>query len=349
MADPKNILVIRFSSLGDLVLTTPLYRELKRAFPLARLTLLTSSVQGRVLDNNPHLDRVIHHRRGESWSELQELAAALQRENYDLVYDAHRSLRSRWIVWRLTAFGLRRIPEVWGIDKRTLRRQLRVFRKMFRSREEISQRSQWLLPLKHHTHLRLEEHTELFPGKDEVEKVREVMLSHGLKHGSFIGVGPSAYHPLKCWPLDHYSALISELLEWGWKVALVGGKEEPEPELLENEFSGSIVNLAGALTPLESAELLRHAKRVVTNDSSVVHLAEAVGTAVLALFGPTVGAFGYGPFLPQSVLVETEHELRCRPCSTDGRGLCSNPHTLECLKSISPRQVLNLLNPPVSN
>ena len=113
MLKPNKILIIRFSALGDLVLTTPIFRELKRIFPHAQITMLTSTGDGSVLNNNPHIDNFIWHKRRESYSELNKLIKKLQKENFDIVFDAHRSLRSIWIVWNLTRFGFRKTPKTW--------------------------------------------------------------------------------------------------------------------------------------------------------------------------------------------------------------------------------------------
>jgi heptosyltransferase-2 len=335
-----RILVIRFSSLGDLVLTTPLYRELRQAFPDAEITLLTSEGCGEVLANNPHLDHILFHPRHERFSELQALAAQLNTAAFDLVYDAHRSLRSRWLVARLTAFGLKSRPTVWVINKRGWQRLALI---KFRSKRMLpvrSQREQWLLPLEQQLGRSLPQHTELFPESKSIVRVRTFMSAHHLEPKRFLAIGPSASQPLKCWPLEHFRTLIAELFQRGWPLVLVGGPDEPEPELLAEEFGDDVINAAGIFTPLESAELLRYAVRVICNDTSIAHLAEAMHTPALALFGPTVREFGYAPLLPASHLLETELDLPCRPCSKDGRGLCRNATTLQCLTSLSPEQVL---------
>ena len=123
---------------GDLVLTTPIFRELRKIYPRSRLTLLTSEGFGSVMNNNPHLDRIFKHPRRESWKKLSELIRTLKRERFDLIYDAHCSLRSRWIVWQITAFGLKSKPMVWTIDKRSLKRQLLVRLKINRLNDKDS-------------------------------------------------------------------------------------------------------------------------------------------------------------------------------------------------------------------
>jgi heptosyltransferase-2 len=122
---------------------------------------------------------------------------------------------------------------------------------------------------------------------------------------------------------------------------LVGGANESENTKLEHDFSGKVINAAGKFSPLESAELLRHARIVVTNDTSISHLAEAMQTPAIVFFGATVREFGYTPFLKDSKIIETSENLSCRPCSRDGRGKCRNPDKLRCLTSITPEMVLS--------
>ena len=129
MKNPRKILVIRFSALGDLVLTSPIFRELKRIYPGSGITLLTSLRQGSVLDNNPHIDQVIRYSSNGSGVLLKTLIQKLRMERYDLIYDAHRSLRSIWIVWNLSGFGFFKFPQVWSVNKRSWRRSLLIFLK----------------------------------------------------------------------------------------------------------------------------------------------------------------------------------------------------------------------------
>ena len=116
----QKILIIRFSSLGDLVLTTPIFREIKRVFPNSKISVLTSSELGSILENNPYIDNLIRHERKETLGQLNKLIKNLRDEKFDLIYDAHRSLRSIWIVWNIIGFGLFKIPKVWIIKKRSI-------------------------------------------------------------------------------------------------------------------------------------------------------------------------------------------------------------------------------------
>jgi len=339
----QKILIIRFSSLGDLVLTTPIFREIKRVFPNSRITVLTSIEYGLILKNNANIDSLIIHKRKESFVQLKKLIKKLRDERFDLIYDAHRSLRSIWIVWNLNRYGLSKTPKVWSIKKRSLRKSLLISFKFNFLKKSPPQRTHLLRPLQEHTNLVLNDHTEVFPEKDTTFFVKKFMGKNDLFSKKFIAIGPSASYHLKCWPLSHYYELISGLLKKNWPLVLVGGENELETLQIEKKFFGKLHNVAGKFSPIESAELLKQAWRTVTNDTSICHLSEAMGTPAIVFFGPTVKEFGYAPFLKESKILETNEILKCRPCSRDGRGSCSNHENLRCLKTISPDVVLSLI------
>lgn len=340
-----NILLIRFSSLGDLVLTTPVYRELRKVLPNARLTLLTSEGFGRVLSNNPHLDKIIYHSRRESFQQLQAQIEELRSHRFDLIYDLHNSLRSRWIRWQLQLRTPH--PQSWTIDKRTLARLALIHLHWNQLNQGLSQREQWLLPLQAFASTPLDGTTELFPNEKEQSKVQAWLMDRELHNSPFVAIGPSASFALKCWPLDYFAALVQKILDFGVQVVLVGGSNERETAELAERFPTTemVFQGAGLFSPLESAALLSKALAVVSNDTSLIHLAEAMNTPALALFGPTVREFGYAPFLPQSQLLESRESLTCRPCSRTGKGNCRISQTQHCMTSLSVDDVWECLLP----
>ena len=335
----SNILLIRFSSLGDLVLTTPIYRELRKVYPDSRLTLLTSEGFGRVLENNPHLDEIIYHHRKETRIDLKELINQLRLQKFDLIYDIHNSLRSRWIGWQLKRHAPK--PEHWLIEKRTLARELQIRFRWGQFFNGKSQREQWLEPLQRHHTGTLSTKTELFPSVADKNYVKAWLNQNDLQDKPFICIGASASFPLKCWPLHNFKQLVENIIQSGVSVVLVGANGEIETEELAEYFRGSqnVFCAAGIFTILQSAALLEMANAVVANDTSIIHLAEAMGTPSIALFGPTVKEFGYAPMLAQSRLIETDLALRCRPCSRTGKGTCKNREQQICMYSISTQKV----------
>ncbi|MGA1118463.1 MAG: glycosyltransferase family 9 protein [bacterium] len=321
------------------MLTTPIYRELRKVYPNSRLTLLTSEGFGRVLENNPHLDEIIYHHRKETRNDLENLIDQLRLQKFDLIYDIHNSLRSRWIGWQLKRHAPK--PEHWLIEKRTLARELQIrfgWAQFFNGK---SQREQWLEPLRRHHTGALSTKTELFPSVADKNYVKAWLNQNDLQDKPFVCIGASASFPLKCWPLQNFKQLIENIIQSGISVVLVGTNGEIETEELAEYFRGSqnVFCAAGIFTILQSAALLEMANAVVANDTSIIHLAEAMRTPSIALFGPTVKEFGYAPMLAQSRLMETDLALRCRPCSRTGKGTCKNREQQICMYSISTQKV----------
>ncbi len=321
------------------MLTTPIYRELRKVYPNSRLTLLTSEGFGRVLENNPHLDEIIYHHRKETRNDLEKLIDQLRLQKFDLIYDIHNSLRSRWIGWQLKRHAPK--PEHWLIEKRTLARELQIrfgWGQFFNGK---SQREQWLEPLRRHHTGALSTKTELFPSVADKNYVKAWLNQNDLQDKPFVCIGASASFPLKCWPLQNFKQLIENIIQSGISVVLVGTNGEIETEELAEYFRGSqnVFCAAGIFTILQSAALLEMANAVIANDTSIIHLAEAMRTPSIALFGPTVKEFGYAPMLAQSRLIETDLALRCRPCSRTGKGTCKNREQQICMYSISTQKV----------
>ena len=119
--DIKKILIIRFSSLGDIILITAFIRELRKQFPLAQIDFLTTTTFGGVLEHNPHLSAIIQFDRGKKFPELNRLINQCKKTNYDLVFDAHRSLRSRLFILKLFGFKSFFKKNIVRIDKRSLK------------------------------------------------------------------------------------------------------------------------------------------------------------------------------------------------------------------------------------
>lgn len=316
---------------------------MKRVYPNSKITLLTSSEIGSVIENNPYIDHIIFHKRNEKFKQLKNLIKILRKEKYDLIYDTHRSLRSILIILSLSAFGFYKLPKVWSIKKRSLQRRLLILLKVNFLKNSSPQRIHWLQPLQKNTKIQLKDHTELFPDEKTTLLINNFLKDHGLFSQGFLAIGASASYSLKRWPINYFNELISGILDKGWKIVLVGGKNEAESSQIEENFSRELVNVSGLFSPLESAELIRNARLTVTNDTSVGHLSEAMGTPALVFFGPTVKEFGYAPFLKESKMLETNKVINCRPCSPDGRGRCRNTKKLLCLTTITPKMVLELI------
>ena len=135
----------------------------------------------------------------------------MHKEIFDLVYDAHRSLRSIWIVWNLTRFGFSKTPKTWLISKRNWQRSLLINLKLNFLSNTPSQRQHLLLPLQNQTSLVLNNHTELFPVPDTIMQIKNFLYKNNLMQKRYVAIGASASYPLKRWPLRYFQELISKL------------------------------------------------------------------------------------------------------------------------------------------
>ncbi len=332
-------MIIRFSSLGDIILLTPLFREIRRFFPNADIDFLTSTTFNDVCANNPHISQIITIDRKEGITALSRFIAGHRPKDYDLVIDAHRSLRSRLLLTKWLGLFNRFNPKTVFIDKRSLKRNLLLMTGINLMQDAVSQRQAYLNMVRFLSgHATLDSYTTLYPGPVEKQAAETIFKENQFSGKRVVALGPGASFSGKCWPKESYLELSTALQQAGFPVILLGTHEEAEPYWIVENSDRKPLNLAGELSYLETAALLEHCSLVVSNDSAVVHFAEAMKVPALAIFGPTVREFGYGPFLKQSRTMEID--LKCRPCSRNGKGKCHNSIQRQCLRDITVKSAL---------
>lgn len=331
VASPR-ILLIRFSSLGDVLLTTPLIRVLRARHPAATLSALTKQAWAPLLSANPHLDEVIAVAPGQS---LVPLARALRAARFTHLVDLHGSVRTR--VLRLL------VPGSWGgFDARRgpRRRLIRDHQDEYADRVPVAERY-----FEAATALDVRPDggpAELFASPAAEARAEAWLARTGIdRDAPLIALIPGAAHATKRWPVRHWRRLASELVRRGCAVAVVGGSGD---RLLAAEIATSAgrraASAAGELDLQASGALLRRARAAVSGDTGPMHLAAAVGTPVVALFGPTVEQFGFFPYRAEAAVLE--RPLPCRPCSSKGGPACPLGHH-QCMEEIVPEDVLSRL------
>lgn len=340
MRAPEKILIVRFSSIGDLVLASPLLRVLRAAFPAAQIDFLTKAAYADLVRFNPNISSVQQLRSGER-AELKLLRAWIRDQEYDLLLDLHNSLRSRY----LKLFSGTRA--VRSVNKRVVRRFLLVNLKRNTYRHIVPVADRYLETVRD---LGLRDDgrgLELFVPEDTAAAV-------GARLGAFtqgkrvIGLVPSARHFTKRWPQERFVELGIRLAKEGGTAFLVfGGPGDVEPcadvaQLINGSvFRDAARSLAGQLTLLETASAFDFCSAVVTNDTGLMHIAAARRRPLVAVFGSTVEEFGFFPCGEESRVVERKG-LPCRPCSPIGRSSCPEGH-FKCMQEISAGMVLEAL------
>jgi len=328
MWQPKKILVIRFSAIGDVVLTTPVLRMLKICYPEMKIDFLVKSQYAELIETHSAVHRVWKYDTQESTGDL---IRQLRDQQYDAIVDLQFSIRSRWFAFRIPAERkVRFSPERF---KRLLLVRFRWDR--YKKDEAVSLR--YLQAVKSWDVKDDGKGAELFPaleaGSSLNEKLKGINLSIPI-----ILLAPGAGRATKRWLPERFGEVGHHFSERGNQVILIGGEQD---RAICREVGKHIPelhsDLSGSLSLQESLTLIEKARILITNDTGVMHIAAAVQTPVVVLFGPTTRQLGFYPFRAQSTVIEKE--LDCRPCSYHGTARCPKDH-FHCMRHIQASEVI---------
>ena len=329
-ASPPRILVVRLSSLGDIILTTPLLRALRTRHPQAFVSYLTKEAYVSLLEHNPRVNEVIGF---DPRGPLRPLARLLRSRRFTHHLDLHGSLRSRALRFL--------VPGRWhGYPKHRVARSIliRARRNVYRDRRPVAER---YFDAAHGLDVQPDGGpADVFIPRTAVDRARAFLSEHSLGGPrTLVAVAPGAAHATKRWPVPHWQRLVGDLTRHGYDVVVVGGAAERElGEAVAAAGGERAASAAGRFDPIGSAAVVRESRCAVSGDTGVMHLATAVGVPVVALFGPTVGAFGFLPYRTRATVLE--EDLPCRPCSPMGGPRCPLGHH-RCLVDIAPERVLD--------
>ena len=330
-----KILVLRFSSIGDIVLTTPVLRQLKTQVPNARVHFATKPAYRSLLEANPYVDRT-HVLSGS----LGELVRELRAERFDFIVDLHNNLRTRLIrlrlpgvpgrafdklnvqKWLLVNFKVDKLPPVHIVDRyRAAAAPLGI--------RDDGGGLDYFIPL-----------------GQEVDVAAE--LPAGFRAGEYAAVAIGAQHATKRLPVEKLIELVGKLAPR--PIVLLGGPEdESTGHIIELAFqnapphqltSSPIFNACGQFSLHQSASLVRQAAFVLSHDTGLMHISAAFGKEIFSVWGNTMPQFGMYPYRTAFQALEVLG-LPCRPCSKIGFAKCPQGH-FKCMRD----QDLNLNLPP---
>jgi heptosyltransferase II len=320
--------VIQTSFLGDTILTTPLLAQIARRGPV---DVVTTPAAASLLKGHPAVrDVIVYDKRGahSGLVGLTTLASRLRSARYDAAFLAQGSLRSAALAF------LARVPERIGFATSA---GSWLYTTKVPYRDDLHHAARLLLLSRPNGREPTVEETRpsLAPGDAERQLVDDLLRRAGVAAGErLIALAPGSVWGTKRWP--YYPQLAAALADAG-RIVVVGGKDDAPLGLEIREAVPDAVDATGALPLLGSAELIGRSAVIVTNDSSPLHLASAMGTPTVAIFGPTVPDFGFGPLAPSSVVVGHE-SLACRPCHRHGPRRCPLTH-FRCMRELTADMV----------
>lgn len=313
-----RILVIRFSSLGDVILTTPVLAALRERHPQAHITYLVMDTCADAIEGNPHIDEVIRFDKTRHHGLLGLRAFARRLGGFDLIIDLHAKLRSRIITGFVPGRVLRYRKRVWW-------KAIGVHLRLIRYRADAPIVTTYFNAL---TPLGIPMGQEALNFSFSKADSRRVEA-----HVGAVVLAIGAANATKKWPAEHF-ARLGELL--AVPVVVIGGSaDRADGEAIRQHIGSRCTNLAGDLSLKESGALLAAARYVICNDSVSFHMARAVGTRAFVIFGPTdPGMFTYND---RAVLIYRDEP--CAPCSLHGDRLCPKGH-FNCMRKLMPEAVL---------
>jgi heptosyltransferase-2 len=316
LSTTQSSLVIQTSFLGDAVLTTPLLAELAARGPV---DVVATPAAAALLANHPAIRALIpYDKRGaeSGFGGVLRLASRLRANRYDAAYLAQGS-------WRSAALALAaRVPRRIGFDT-SAGRFLYSERVTHRGNEHHAVRL-WRLAAGNAAEPPSALRPSLFPSAADKATVDQLLAAVPRDGAKYLALAPGSIWGTKRWP--HFPALAARLAPVYRIIVIGAGADAPlAADIAAAAGPGRAVDATGKLSLLQSAALIERCAALVTNDSAPLHLASAMGTPTVAIFGPTVPGFGFGPLADRRAIAEVTG-LDCRPCSSHGPLACPLGH-----------------------
>lgn len=322
---PK-FLIIRFSSIGDIIQCMGIISGIREHFPEAEIHWITRKDMASFLTIDPRIHKIWAFDKNEGLGGLLRIASQLKQERFDYIYDAHSNIRSNVLKLKLTVFT-RQHPCIVVRHKERLKRLL-----LFRLRINLftwpfKGVDSFRAPLKKWGILRFPGQYQAWRFPAEYEEKWKSLIDPAT-----VTLVPSANWEMKRWPVGHWQQLIRLLPDY--RFVILGGPEDGFCEEIRAVAPERITNLAGKTNLNESCYLVYRSRLVVSADTGLLHAADLFRIPALALMGPT--AFGF-PEGPAAEILEVP--LSCRPCTKDGRGKCRQDVYRKCMVDITPERV----------
>ncbi len=327
---PK-FLILRFSSIGDIVLTTPVVRCLKQQLKDAEVHYATKKDFSSVINHNPYIDKKYLLD-----DNLDELIHQLKKEKYDYVIDLHHNIRTFVIKkrlgvksfsfakinfekWLMVNFKINRLPKIHIVDR-------------------------YLDTLKSFSVTNDGNGLDYFISTEDEKVLQQIPATH---QNDYVGFVIGARHFTKQLPKEKINAICQKINQ---PIILLGGKEDVEKgeAIFRESGSSTIYNACGKFSINESAALVKHASKIITHDTGLMHIAAAFKKEIISVWGNTIPEFGMTPYYGKSETKNQKSEIKnldCRPCSKIGFDRCPKKH-FKCMVEIDEAEIVGFVSSP---
>ena len=325
MQEKVKILIIRFSSIGDIVLTTPVIRCLQQQLEgKIELHFLTKNQYKSILSSNPRIAKVYGIEKS-----TNEIVEDLKLEQYDYIIDLHKNLRSKRVIrklkvlsftfdklnyqkWLLTTFKINKLPKIHIVE-----RYLNAVKSLGVENDGLG--------------------LEYYIPENDVVDLKSLPVTH---QNGYVSFAIGAQHNTKRLPLEKMCKILQQL---NFSVVLLGGKEDvAAAEFIQETVGEKVFNGCGKFNLNQSASLVKQSKVLLTHDTGLMHIGAALGISIVSVWGNTIPAFGMYPYYPKNpgkfVIIEN-NELSCRPCSKIGYDKCPKKH-FKCMNGLDDEEIV---------
>tara|TARA_B000000557_G_scaffold242598_1_gene222957 strand:+ start:105 stop:1091 length:987 start_codon:yes stop_codon:yes gene_type:complete len=320
-----KILVIRFSSIGDIVLSTSALKTIRNAYPEAEISFLTLEKYAPILEQNSNIDRIILFDQNMNFKNLLEFSDYIKNQNYTQIYDLHNSLRSNVITF------YNQLP-VFKIKKPRWNRL-----KLFQFHKNDFSPNFSTLKMYHESLVDIWKEGDDIPNTSLFVSIQERIKARNITGvDKYTVLIPGAAWHQKQWPAENYIDLIKKT---NMNAVLIGSYKD---EICQKIYDGvpSVLNLAGKTNIRDSLAIISESDQVIGSDTGFTHAAEALNIPVTMLMGPTSRETGGGVLLDKSVQIEKD--IWCRPCSQNGKRPCYRATQL-CINNIDVNDIIQTL------
>ena len=328
MKTKVKILIIRFSSIGDIVLTTPVIRCLQQQLEgEIELHFLTKNQYKSILTSNPRIAKVYGIEKS-----TNEIIEDLKLEQYDYIIDLHKNLRSKRVIrelkvlsftfdklnyqkWLLTTFKINKLPKIHIVE-----RYLNAVKPLGVENDGLG--------------------LEYYIPENDVVDLKTLPLTH---QNGYVSFAIGAQHNTKRLPLEKMCKILQQL---NLPVVLLGGKEDvTAAEFIQQTVGEKVFNGCGKFNLNQSASLVKQSKVLLTHDTGLMHIGAALGVSIVSVWGNTIPEFGMYPYFPNNpekfVIIENNN-LSCRPCSKIGYDKCPKKH-FNCMNGLENEKIAKVV------
>ena len=320
----RKFLIVRFSSIGDIVLTTPVIRCLQKQVPDAEVHFLVKEKFFPVVEHNPYIDKI--HVLAHSWETMME---ELKVEAYDFIIDLHHNVKTLKLKreLKIKAFSFYKLnieKYIYTSLKINLLPKIHIVDRYLKTVESFGVKKDGA-------------GLDYFISEKEVTKKSDIPASH---HAGYIACVIGAAHGTKRWPVGKWREFAGKI---NHPIILLGDKSDSAMGAeIASVDNVKVYNACGKFSLNESADLVKKSKLVITHDTGLMHIAAAYKKPVISLWGNTVPSFGMYPYYGGAAVTNSQlqiSKLWCRPCSKIGYDKCPFGH-FKCMNKIEADTVL---------